>query len=670
MRAAAKRFWRIGRWGFVVTLVPLLMAIHAAVIVVVTMPYDRDALVATGEPLVIVDLRGEEIATLPAVGVDRTRWTRLAEIPSIAVAAVIESEDQNFYRHRGVDGEGVARAVYLNVRGGRYGGSTLTMQLARMVLGNNERSVTNKVQEMLLALRIERAVDKRTILEQWLNRAYFGNGAVGFDAAARLYFGKPAHALADGEALLLAVIPRAPTGYDPLKHLGSALRRRDYVLDLLVARGAITTEVARDVRAMPVTVARHVRPNQAPHFVQHVVGELPAEVRRAGGTLHTTLDLQLQRLMQRRVAEQVATLARLNLDEAGMIVLDGQTSEVRVMVGSTSWERGQVNITTRRRHPGSALKPFVYAAAIERGASPASIAFDVRDTSPTYVAPSGAEHGPVRYREALASSYNFAAIDVIEQVGVTRVMSLLRRAGVAELAGRPEDYGPRLALGAAKVRLLDLAAGYGAFVNEGLVATPRSIDRVVRPDGTAWRPAVDPPRRVLSPQSAWMVMDMLADPEARRPGFGMELPVDLPFRAAVKTGTARGFADTWTIAATREAIVGTWAGTFDGAPTHGIVGMDAAAPLARDALLAIAGGDRLTLPSKPSAIDRIEVCATSGMAPGAHCPRVVDHAHHGHPPHAPCTWHRDDGAVAYPPRAHGWLARHARSLGAIAAQKP
>lgn len=668
LRARLGRCWRITRWGIVVPLVPLVLAIHAAVIVVVTMPFDEASLVATGAPLVVRDLRGEEIATLPAVGVDRTRWTPLAKVPAIAVAAVLESEDENFYRHRGVDGVGIARAMYLNLRGGRYGGSTLTMQLARMVLGTNDRTVTNKLREMLLAMRIERAVDKRTILEQWMNRAYFGNGAVGFEAAARLYFGRPASALSDGEALLLAVLPRAPTGYDPLRHLDRALRRRDYVLAMLVARGVVTPEVARAVRATQLAVGKHLPENHAPHFVQYLLSELPPDVRRAGGTLHTTLDLALQRRLQQRVADQVATLARLNLDQAGVIVLDGQTSEIRVMVGSTGWTHagGQINITTRRRHPGSALKPFVYAAAIERGATPASIAYDVRDTSPTYFAPTGAEHGPVRYREALASSYNFAAIDVIEQVGITRVMSTLRRAGVAELAQRPEAYGPRLALGAAKVRLIDLAAGYGAFVNGGVVDTPRAIERAVMPDGSVWVPPRPPPRRVLSPQTAWLVMHMLADPEARRPGFGMELPVDLPFPIAVKTGTARGFADTWTVGATREAIVGAWAGTFDGTPTHGIVGMDAAAPLVRDAMLAIAGGGKLTLAARPEHVDDIEVCATSGMAPGEHCPRIRDHAVHGHAPAEPCTWHRSDGSVAYPARARGWLQRHARTLGAIA----
>jgi len=232
------------------------------------------------------------------------------------------------------------------------------------------------------------------------------------------------------------------------------------VLDLLRERGVIATDVSQAAKAERVGVSRHDPIDRAPHFTHWAIGELPPEVRLAGGTVRTTLDLRLQQLLEHRVAEQVATLAHKNLTEAGVVVLDTKTAEVRAMVGSTSWQASEINITTRRRHPGSALKPFVYATAIERGASPFTIAWDTRDTSDDFFAPSGGtEHGPVRYREALASSYNFAAVSVLEEVGVARVISVLRKAGVAELPGAPDDYGLRLALGAAKVRLLDLAAG-------------------------------------------------------------------------------------------------------------------------------------------------------------------------------------------------------------------
>ncbi len=673
MRRVLARIWRWGRWSLVVTLLPLVLLVQVTIVVLLVWPFDRADLLATSEPLTLLDVHGEEIATLPATDVDRTHWTDLGHIPTIAVSAVVESEDARFWNHEGVDGLGIARALWLDLHGGRFGGSTLTMQLSRMLISAGEqRSIGNKAREMMLALRIERAVDKRTILEQWMNRAYFANGAIGFDAAARLYFDKPADALSDGEATLLAVIPRAPTAYDPLKHLDATLRRRDYVLAMLVDRGVMTEQAAEAARTTPLAISRHEPPNQAPHFVAYVVDRLPADVRRAGGRVQTTLDLRLQRVLQRRVAEQVATLRHLHLQQAGLVVLDSETTGIRAMVGSTGWTTpaGQINVTTRRRNPGSALKPFVYATAIERGESPASIAWDVRETTNDYASelsgepvplgyfsPSGVEHGPVRYREALASSYNFAAVDVIHQVGVPRVMSVLRTAGVAELSGAPDDYGARLALGAAKVRLVDLAAGYGFLVKDGKVGKPRAIASVTLPDGRSWTPPRELERRVFSPATSWMVMDMLSDPEARRPGFGMELPFDLPFKIAAKTGTARGFSDTWAVGATREVIVGAWAGSFDGAPTQGIVGMDAAAPLVRDAMLAIADGERLTLPARPDDVEAIEVCATSGMLPSPACPRIHDYAHRGHGPTQIDTWQRADGSVDYPARAQGWLSR-------------
>jgi len=661
LRTTARATWRHGRWGVAVVLLPIVTAIQLAIVLVAAWPFDREELVATSEPLVLVDIRGDEIATFPAIGADRTRWTRLGEIPAIAVSAVIESEDESFWQHSGVDGAGIARAAWLDLHGGRFGGSTLTMQLARMLITANEaRTLRAKLRESLLALRIERAVDKRTILEQWMNRAYFGNGAYGFAAASKLYFDKPPSGLSDAEAVLLAVLPRAPTGYDPRRHIDAALRRRDRVLAMLVERGVISEARARDARVTQIALSHHARPNLAPHFARWILDQLPLDVRARGGTVQTTLDLRLQRVLETRVREQVASLRSRNLDQAGLIVLDTATTEVRVMIGSVDWAGpgGQINITTRRRHPGSALKPFVYGAAIERGASPSTIAWDTRDTSADYFAPSAAiEHGPVRYREALASSYNFAAIDVLQQVGVARLISVLRLAGVGELAGAPDDYGLRLALGAAKVRLLDLAASYGFTVKDGFVGTPRGIVTARLPGGARWAPPRTPERRVFSLETSWMVMDMLADPEARRPGFGMELPFDLPFRVAAKTGTARGFADTWAIAATREVIVGAWAGTFDGAPTQGIVGMDAAGVLARDALLAVAERGPLTLPPHPATVEAITVCATSGMLPSARCPVIRDYVARGRAPTEIDTWHDADGNMVYPPRARGWLER-------------
>ena len=224
------------------------------------------------------------------------------------------------------------------------------MQLAHMVATANEpRSISAKLRESLLAMRMERAVDKHALLEQWMNRAYFGNGAYGFAAASELYFGRPPAALSDAEAALLACLPRAPTAYDPAVHLEAATRRRDRVLALLVERGVVTDTRADEITTTKVMIGHYAPTNEAPHFARWIVDQLPADVRHRGGTVQTTLDLRLQRIVAERFSEQAAQLHHRNLDQAGAIVLDTQTTEVRAMVGSIDWNgaEGQINITTR-----------------------------------------------------------------------------------------------------------------------------------------------------------------------------------------------------------------------------------------------------------------------------------------------------------------------------------
>ncbi|WP_428263158.1 transglycosylase domain-containing protein [Haliangium sp.] len=625
-----------------------------------------------GGPLVITDRHGAVLRVVP--GPDhrpgRERWIGLDDIPAPVLLMVVQSEDQNFYHHRGVDPEGVARAALLNLAERRlgYGGSTITMQLVRMLHNRGEpRTLANKIEESIRALRLERAVDKRTILEQYMNRAYYGNGAYGIEAAARRYFDKPAVGLSLGEATLLAVLPRAPTGYDPTRHLDRAQRRRDYVLDLLVDKGLMDAEIAARAKREPVTPGLHAPPFQAPHFTDWVLSQLPADVRARGGAVRTTLDWTLQQPLEERVEAHVAGLAHKNLGQAGALILDTASGEILAMVGSRDYHDrksdGQINITTWRRHPGSALKPFIYALAIEAGDHPASIAYDLYDGPEDYnvVNRDQPERGPVRYREALAGSYNLAAVDVLERVGVPRLMSLLRRAGVGPLDGDPDDYGLRLALGAAKVRLLDLAGAYSAFVRGGLVRRPTGLISTVSDDGQRWRPPHRPDTRILSPAAAWLTMHMLSDADARHYTFGPELPFDLPFPVAAKTGTARGFADTVAVAVTTEYTVAAWAGNFDGQPTQGLTAMTGAAPLVRAGLLLASGGRRLGLPAAPDDIERGEVCPLSGMRASDACPhRKQEVFRRGHGPRERCDWHLDPaqgGQVRYPARARDWAER-------------
>jgi penicillin-binding protein 1C len=558
-------------------------------------------------------------------------------VAPLAVAATLAGEDHRFFSHPGVDARAVARALALAVRHGRAvsGASTITMQLAR-TLQPHPRSAWGKLGEVVTALRIERAQSKHQVLEQYLNRVYYGGGAYGIEAAARRFFGKPAATLSPGEATLLAVLPRAPLAYDPRHNLPAALERRARVLALLEARGGLDAATRARIEAQPIVLAAAAGPDpRAPHFTDWALAQVPAAARAAGGTVRTTLDLALQRRLERAVALHLEARRRVGLAQAGVVVIEPATGAVRALVGSADYgERtaGQLNITTTLRHPGSALKPFVYALAIEQGDDPASIAHDQLAAVPVYrPARRVRERGPARYREALAGSFNVAAIDVLARVGVAPLLERLRLAGLGPLAGGSGDYGLELALGSGQVRLVDLAAAYGFLVEGGRVAPARLFEDA--PAGER--------RQLFDARASWLVMDMLADPDARRASFGAELPLDLPFPVAAKTGTSSGFADTFAIAATREVVVAAWAGAFDGSGTRGHLAMWSAAPLARAGLLAAAelAGAPLTLPPPPPGLVTAEVCRLTGRAPGPACPRKLEHLPAGQPPRAPCAGH-------------------------------
>jgi len=441
------------------------------------------------------------------------------------------------------------------------------------------------------------------------------------------------------------------------------LRRREHVFGLLHQAGFVGADEIARASAETVVPALHPPSFAAPHFVDWVLGELPAEVVARGGVVRTSLDRSLQEALEHRVAEHVAALSRKNLDQAGVVVLDTETGAVRAMVGSADFQDvgGQLNIATRRRHPGSALKPFVYALAIEDGDSPASIAYDILDVPSAYAAHKATqpERGPVRYREALAGSYNLAAVHVLERVGVERLITTLRAAGMT-VEGTPADYGLRMALGSVKVRLVDLAAAYGFLARGGRATRPHGVVEVRFADGSHWRPPVPAERQLFSPVTSYLVMDMLADGDARHPVFGRELPLDdMGFDVAAKTGTSRGFSDTVAVAVTRELTVAAWGGNFDGTPTQGLVAMRSAAPLVRAGFMLAANDGELTLPKRPDGIVEADVCALSGLRPTGACPhRKRELFPVGRVPQTPCDWHgaKAGGGVriTYPAIASKW----------------
>jgi penicillin-binding protein 1C len=564
------------------------------------------------EPLRVVDREGRLLRELPAACGHRGRgtWVALRDVPQRLRDAVVLAEDRRFEQHPGVDLLAVLRAAGddLHARAIVSGASTITMQLARMLLSQRAprgRTLGNKLEEGWLALALERRLTKDDVLEAYLNVAYYGRGAYGAGEAARRWFGKPLSALTDGEAVLLAALPRAPRSYDPERAPAVALRRRAALLAILDRAGKLD----RDARAaieqdgLRLIPRAPAAPEHAGHFVDYALAQLPASERGCGGELRTTLDLDLQLTLERAVAEHAQSMRGAGIEQAGVVALDAQSGEIRALVGSADYARAQLDVTTRRRSLGSVLKPFVYALAIERGESPTSLALDVGDTDSAFRSRDwvGHEGGPLDYRSALAGSYNLAAVHVLERVGVAALRARLRAAGVAELSSAPASYGLQLALGTARVRLLDLAAGYGFLVRGGRVREASGVRELWRRGACVWRVNPARERALFSPEVSWQTMDMLSDPAARHRRFGLDLPVERLGRVVAKTGTASGLSDLTAVLASREWIVAAWAGRFDGRPTRSS-GMWGAGPLAMRALELALAGRAPTLPARPAGL--------------------------------------------------------------------
>jgi len=619
--------------------------------------------------LTVLDRQGLILRQEAAQSGGRESWVPIDRISEHLVQATLAAEDHRFFEHGGVDVRALVRAAWLDVRARRlaFGGSTLTMQLVRL-LEPRPRGLWAKLGEMVLAGRLERALSKRALLEQYLNRVYYGNGAWGAQAAAQLYFGKPAAMLAPGEAALLAVLPRGPEAYHPYRNLSAALARRAHILRLMVAQGLLSESERALAERTPLALRRERPDFRAPHFVDYALGELPAELR-AGTTVRTTLDGPLQQQIEVAAREHLAQVEWLHITQLAVVVLRNSDGAVLALLGSRNYfdadRQGAVSGAVARRRPGSTLKPFVYGLALERGDTPATVALDVvlpsevHETWTTDIR----QHGFARYRESLAGSYNLSAVHTLQRVGVQPLIDRLRRAGLTTLDRPDGRYGPDLAIGEAEVKLIELASGFANFARGGVALRPRAVERVESGGAVVWRPQAEPGPRVFSPQVAWLIWDILRDPDARRPMFGDRVPLELPFAVAAKTGTTRGYTDNWALGATGEFTVGVWAGNFDGTPTHEVMAMRGAAPLLRATMVALAA--RFGAPSEPARPEGLQegvVCPLSGQAPGALCPRrKLEWFLEGTVPREPCTWHQmacGSRWVRYPPELQGWARVH------------
>jgi membrane peptidoglycan carboxypeptidase len=643
----------------------------------------------------IYDRTGEVLLyeVIDPLGGDRS-WAELQDIPADLRNATIAIEDKTFYENPGYDAEGIARAVWNNLTGGSVqGGSSITQQLVKQVLIDPEKraevSYERKFQELILSIRISNEYSKDQILEWYLNTNFYGNLAYGVEAAALVYFDKPARELNLAEAAMLAAIPQSPA-LNPIDNLPLAKERQLLVLDQMVAQGFITQRQADLAFETPLDVKLpEERFNLlAPHFsiaarkqLEEIVG--PDLVYRGGLIVYTTLDYDLylqtecaaRTHVSRLSGEDPATIVPAsdgseclaaqylhplsedhqgrdhNVDNAAIVVLNADTGEVLTMMGSLDYYdeaiAGNYNVALAERQPGSAFKPFTYLTAFMQGYTPATMTLDVRTTFDTgsnqpYV-PENFDrefHGPQSIRSALANSYNVPAVQVLNWVGVDNVIRTAHTMGINTLDRGLDVYGLSLTLGGGETTLYDMTYAYSVFANTGTMAgvpTPqdqrrpgfRTLDptlilRVETRDGDVlWeygKGTTFGQNSIVEPSLAYLVTDILADDEARRPSVGRDSVLLLSRPAAVKTGTTNDYRDNLTIGCTPQVVTGVWVGNSDNSAMDDLPAIVGAAPLWK-AVMEYAHLDRPVEEwQRPSDIVETVVCETSGMLPTEYCP--------------------------------------------------
>ena len=557
----------------------------------------------------------------------------LTRVSRNLIDAILAIEDQRFYHHGGIDVVRVAGAALNNVREGRraQGGSTLTQQLARQSFLTPDKTISRKLKEMIVAARLENEYSKDEILQLYLNKVYFGDGLYGAEAASLGYFGKPASDLSVAEAALLAGMVKAPSAYAPTVSRERALARRNVVLQAMRDSRVIDRATYDAAVRAPITLRDTLRQEEAygQYFKEEVRKQLVQQfgwerVYEGGLKVYTTLDLDLQKAAEAEVARSIAEIEQRQARrarrspgtdplQAALVAMDPHTGEVRAMVGGRNFEQSRFNRATQaKRQPGSAFKPFVYAAALERGFTPATVITGLNEPIMTLQGAWVPEDGHVQgdsisMRAALRTSSNRAAVRMLEDVGISTAVRYAERMGVGSVPNVPS-----LALGSGEVTLLTMTAAFGVFANRGMLATPLLITRVETTDGQIIYEGKRRQERALSEATAFLMTSMLADVinagtawQARRVGF------TLP--AAGKTGTTNDYHDAWFVGYTPSLVTGVWVG-YDQPRTiigNGYAG-DLAVPLWGRFMKIATQGHEPAWFKAPSTVSSANICRLTG----------------------------------------------------------
>ena len=537
------------------------------------------------EPAVVLQDRNGN--TLAVRGPLYAQAVALEQLPDHVPQAFLAIEDQRYYQHSGVDFRGLARAVWRNVTAGELvqGGSTITMQLVKNLILTPDRHLRRKLQEMRLARALERHLTKDEILELYLNRIYLGARAYGIEAAARRYFGKSATELTLAEAAMLAALPKAPSRLSPTTNLAAAQARAAQVLAAMEEAGFITAEQHAQALENPaVPVADTSDPNATSNW-GHAFDYALAEAERLlpdmapDLVIRTSLDPRLTRAAQQVIETRLdADGQSLNASEAAIMLL-APDGAIRAFAGGRDYQTSQFNRAIQaQRQPGSAFKPIVFAAALEAGYDPSSAVWDepvdLEGWTPENFG--GNYRGLVTLQEALKRSINTVAAQVANQVGISRIVEMGHRLGIA--SNLPEL--PAIALGAAEVNLLELTAAYSVFNNDGAYRQPYFITAITNSRGEVlYERQPTGARRAMSAEHAQAMSTMLQDVVLTGTGRGATLPGR---RSAGKTGTSQSFRDAGFVGFTADYTAGVWVGNDDDSPMSDVTGGGLPAAIWRD----------------------------------------------------------------------------------------
>ena len=556
------------------------------------------------------------------------------------VSALLAVEDKRFYSHRGLDGVRIVKAALRNWRQGRIveGGSTITQQLARIEQLTAERTFERKFREATIAVRLEERYSKEQILTAYLNAVYFGDGYYGVEAASRGYFGKPAADLEPHEAALLAGIVRSPTNYSPANAPQRALARRNLVLRLMRDTGRLDESGYRGAMEKPLRASASdplvasASASCGRYFQEEVRRQLVArfggqQVLKGGLRVYTGYDPAMQCAAEQTISSRIAQIVKTRKSardlEGSLVALDPASGEVRALVGGRDFgESSYIRATQARRQPGSAFKPIIFAAALERGMAPASVLHHLDEPIMTDSGPwlPGGDHEKPEYslRAALKVSSNRAAAQLLQQVGYSQTTYYAQRLGIESRL----PAVPALALGTGGVTLLELTSAYGVFANRGVAVNPHLIVRVEDSEGTPIWSVTPGGHQAVTQATAYLMSSMLADVINAGTGSGARA-AGFKLPAAGKTGTTDDYTDAWFVGYTPHLVTGVWFGLDKPAPimNRGFASVVAVPAWAAFMKLATAN-DKPDWFTPPADVEKVAVCRLSGQ-------RATDACRHG-----------------------------------------